>query len=203
MGGKLCIFGGTFNPVHRGHLAMARAACKQFDLDRLLWVPAGQPPHKPLLGNATIDDRLEMVRLAIASEAGMELSPIDAHRPGPAYAIDTLELLDRAYPETCWYWLLGEDSLIDLPGWQRASELIGRCHWLVAARQNNSRLEGQLVELRERYRAQFSPLAHFWCAISSTGVRERIAQGLAIDDLVPGAVAAYIHRHHLYTAHPR
>ncbi|BAC91957.1 nicotinate (nicotinamide) nucleotide adenylyltransferase [Gloeobacter violaceus] len=200
MGERLGIFGGTFNPVHRGHLAMARAARDRCGLDQILWVPAAQPPHKPLAGGASIGDRVEMVRLAIAGEAGMALSLVDARRPGPSYAIDTLRLLEEQYPQAQWHWLLGQDGLADLPGWYRAAELIPRCRWIVVPRPGSGADPKQaMADLTERFGAVFVPLSDFECDISSTRVREQLAAGRAgWEALLPEQVVSYIHKRGLY-----
>ncbi|UFP95071.1 nicotinate (nicotinamide) nucleotide adenylyltransferase [Gloeobacter morelensis] len=200
MGERLGIFGGTFNPVHRGHLAMAHAARERCKLDQILWVPAAQPPHKPLAGGASIDERVEMVRLAIAGEAGMALSLVDARRPGPSYAIDTLRLLQEQYPGAQWYWLLGQDGLADLPGWYRAAELIPRCRWIVVPRPGSGADPKQaMADLTERFGEMFALLTGFECDISSTQVREQLATGRAgWEKLLSKPVAVYIHRRGLY-----
>jgi nicotinate-nucleotide adenylyltransferase len=200
MGKRIGIFGGTFNPVHRGHLALARAARDRCGLDRILWVPAAQPPHKPLAGGASIDDRLEMVRLAIAAEPGMELSLVDAQRPGPSYAIDTLRLLEKQCPGAHWHWLLGQDGLADLPDWYRAGELIPRCCWIVVPRPGSGADPKQaMADLTDRFGAVFVLLAGFKCDTSSTRVREQLASGQAgWEALLPEPAAAYIRKCGLY-----
>jgi len=195
---RLGLFGGTFNPVHNGHLAMARRALDQCALDRLLWIPAGRPPHKPTPGGASSEDRVRMIGLAIAGEPRFALSRVDLDRDGPSYSIDTLTLLAERHPEVqTWHWLVGQDALADLPGWHRAAELIPRCRWIVAPRAGAT-LEAALVPLRERYGDRFEVLTDFQMDISSSAVRARIARGDAGAGLVPAAVAHYIQTHSLY-----
>lgn len=196
---RTCIFGGTFNPVHRGHLAMAVAAREQFALDRILWVPAGLPPHKPRPDGATTGERLEMIRLAIAGQPGFALSQIDVDRPGPSYAIDTLHLLEKQYPATEWFWLIGQDMLTDLESWVRASELIPLCHWIIALRSRGpmTTLNSTLERLRQCFGDHFHLLNDFECEVSSTEVRGRLGRG-EIGEEVPAAVQAFIREHRLY-----
>ncbi|MBC8121869.1 MAG: nicotinate (nicotinamide) nucleotide adenylyltransferase [Gemmatimonadaceae bacterium] len=201
---RVCIFGGTFNPVHRGHLAMARAARDQHALDLMLWTPAGHPPHKPLAGGATTHERLTMVELAIAGEAGFAVSPVDIARSGPSYAIETHALLAAQYPLAEWFWLMGEDSLADLGNWYCACELIGRCHWLVAPRPGDrTDLDRSIEQLQQHFGGNFSVLREFYSDISSTRVREQIATAQNIEALVPEMVAAFIYKNKLYGDPPR
>jgi nicotinate-nucleotide adenylyltransferase len=120
---RVGILGGTFNPVHHGHLIMAEQALWQFNLDQVLWMPAGDPPHKPLAGGASKEDRLAMVKLAIADHERFACSDLEIRRPGPSYAIETLRCLIQEQPNTQWYWIIGVDALRDLPQWYQAEEL--------------------------------------------------------------------------------
>ncbi|WP_416674687.1 nicotinate (nicotinamide) nucleotide adenylyltransferase [Egbenema bharatensis] len=137
---KLAIFGGSFNPVHYGHLLMAETALTQFSLDQVIWVPTYQPPHKSTEELIGFEHRFNMVQQAIASHSHFICSDIEfylAHRSSPAnrtYAIDTLMALQIHYPQSRWYWLIGVDAFQSLPHWYRHQDLVAHCDWLVAPR---------------------------------------------------------------------
>lgn len=131
---RLGVLGGTFNPVHWGHLLMAEAAIGQFKLDRVLWIPTYHPPHKPATELADAADRLEMIRLAIAPHPAFELSTIELERRGSSYAIDTFADLQAIYPDSEWNWIVGLDAFQSLPRWHARQQLIPKCRWLVAPR---------------------------------------------------------------------
>lgn len=195
---RVCIFGGTFNPIHWGHLVMAQQAYEGFGLDEVLWVPAGQPPHKALSGGATTEQRVEMVRLAIDGCPYFRLSQVDATRDGPSYAYQTLQILRREYPQTEWYWLLGEDAVQDLINWYRADDVIPCCHWLVAVRSGDAPLKAYLESLSTKYQTGFSLIEGPVFDLSSTLVRERLNQGRSIRFLVHPKVDQFIFEQELY-----
>jgi len=118
------IFGGTFDPPHVGHLALALAAQQQLNLDRVLWVPTADPPHKLGQPLSPVQDRLDMVLAAIQGQPGFEISRVDIDRPGPHWSADTVWLLKHAQPDVEWVFLMGGDSLRDLPHWGRPQELL-------------------------------------------------------------------------------
>ncbi|UBF25530.1 nicotinate (nicotinamide) nucleotide adenylyltransferase [Kovacikia minuta CCNUW1] len=130
---NVAILGGTFNPIHWGHLLLAETALDQFGLDRVIWVPTCNPPHKDrdLL---MFSHRLEMVRRAIADHSAFTVSDIDAHRCGVSYAITTLTDLQAFYPNTNWFWIIGIDAFQTLPKWRESEALMAQCTWLVAPR---------------------------------------------------------------------
>ena len=120
---KLGILGGTFNPIHNGHLAMAEAARKAHGLDTVLFVPAPRPPHKDQ-DLAAVEDRLEMVRIAVPGHAGFEVSDIEVARPGISYTVDTLEALQSLHPDAELFFIIGEDSIPELPGWRHTQRIL-------------------------------------------------------------------------------
>jgi nicotinate-nucleotide adenylyltransferase len=196
---RLCLFGGTFNPVHRGHLAMAEVALEQFALDQVIWVPAGHPPHKPLLGGVTSEERLEMVRLTIAGNSKFSLSLVDINRTGPSYAIDTLGLLKAENPDAQWFWLIGQDSLLDLPTWFCANELIFSCEWIIAPRSvQQNELSRQLNVLEIQFGQRFWLLQDFSMDISSTAIREALKNGQSVQNWLLSPVSDFISRNKLY-----
>ncbi len=131
---RRAILGGTFNPPHLGHLAAAAVALDQAALHQVIWVPAGQPPHRTIERLTTLPHRLEMIRLAIAPYPAFSLSTVDCDRASPSYAVHTLLDLQRQYPASHWYWIIGLDAFQTLPRWYRRLELIPQCTWLVAPR---------------------------------------------------------------------
>lgn len=142
---NIAIFGGTFNPVHWGHLLIAETAVDQFQLDRVIWVPAFRSPHK---ANALLafEHRLEMVRRAIATHPAFVVSAIEGQRQGTSYAIATLNTLQAHEPNACWYWVIGDDAFQSLPRWYASEALIAQCTWLVAPRRSpnkNVPLQGE------------------------------------------------------------
>ncbi len=134
---RRAILGGTFNPPHLGHLAVAAVALDQAALHQVIWVPAGQPPHRTIDPLTKLPHRLEMLRLAIAPYPAFSLSTVDCDRASPSYAVHTLLKLQRQYPASHWYWIIGLDAFQTLPRWYRRLELIPQCTWLVAPRPIN------------------------------------------------------------------
>jgi nicotinate-nucleotide adenylyltransferase len=130
---KIAIFGGTFDPIHWGHLLIAETAFDQFQLDRVLWVPTFRPLYKahPLLA---FEQRLEMVRRAIADHPAFSVYAIDGQQAGASYAIDTFNALQLLEPNALWYWIVGNDAFQSLPRWRSSQSLVTQCIWLVAPR---------------------------------------------------------------------
>ncbi|MBI4567187.1 MAG: nicotinate (nicotinamide) nucleotide adenylyltransferase [Planctomycetes bacterium] len=198
---RLCVFGGTFDPIHNGHLIIARLALERFAVDRMLFVPAGTPPHKKTDG-AGAADRLAMTRLATAGSSGFETWDEEVRRGGESYAIDTVRALRAANPADEICWLIGADSLAELPRWRSAEELLAECRFLTYPRAGFPR--DRLDDLRasfpqgrwEQLRADFldAPLVE----ISSTHVRARLRAGLSVTGFIPDAVRAEIERRGWY-----
>ncbi|MEG4965973.1 nicotinate (nicotinamide) nucleotide adenylyltransferase [Microcoleus sp. B6-A1] len=133
--GKIAILGGTFDPVHWGHVLVAETAASQFALDRVIWVPDRSPPHKERPDLASFEQRREMLALAIGDRPDFVISPRSANPSGSCFAIDTLLFLQKLYPgDHRWYWIIGSDALLTLPKWHRCGEIAGLCDWLVAPR---------------------------------------------------------------------
>ena len=189
---RLGIFGGSFDPVHNAHVALARLALTELRLDELLWVPAGQPWQKSRhLTSAA--DREAMLKLAIAGEPRFVLSRIELERSGPSYTIDTARALRAERPDAQWFLVIGQDQYAGFHTWHGFAELLGRVTLAIAARPDVPGAVDPTV-LAVPHEAVALPMMD----VSSTDIRERIARGQGIDDLVPHAVAGYIARHHLY-----
>lgn len=192
---RIGIFGGTFDPVHRGHLALARAALQTLALDEVRWVPAGQPWQKAGQAITPALHREAMLRLALQGEPRFVLDRCELERAGPSYMIDTLDALQAQRPQARWWLLLGADQCARLPTWHRWQDLLQRVALAVAARpgfEPPQALAGQA----------FTPLPMAADEVSATEIRRCAAAGRPLDDLVAPEVARYIARHHLYGAPP-
>lgn len=195
------ILGGTFDPPHNGHLALARAARQQLGLERVLWVLTPAPPHKRHQAITPLEHRLAMVQLAIRDEPVFVFSRVDIDRPAPHYAVDTLRLLARQFPGDGLVYVMGGDSLRDLPSWHRAAEFVALCHRLAVwprpgARIDLAALEQLLPGIRKKVRFLDAPPM----AVSSSKIRQRLARNESVEGLVPEAVFHYIRRCQLYSA---
>lgn len=187
---RIGLFGGSFDPVHLGHLLMARDALEELTLDRLLFVPAGVNPHRrDAAPRAPGWARLEMLRAAVADDPALEVDPLELERGGPSYSIDTVEALQDRWPGSRIFLLLGEDNLPKLPTWHRYKDLCDRVHFVCFGRRFEGTLPGSLPPLHRLVRR---------VDISSTEIRARIANRLPIRYLVPEAVHRLILTHGLY-----
>ncbi len=195
---KLAIFGGTFNPIHNGHLHLVQGFRERLGIDSVMLVPSLVPPHKAAEDLANANDRLAMCRLA-AQPHGLEVSDIELHRKGPSYTVDTLRQLHHAYPDTELYLLMGADMFLTLEQWREYKDLFRLARMCAVPRDENGRNE--LLSYAEKLNA-LGAKTHVeelsLLPISSTLVRERVKQGLPIANLVPTAVEDYILQHHLY-----
>jgi nicotinate-nucleotide adenylyltransferase len=197
---KLGVLGGTFDPVHLGHLKMAEAAKNALGLERVLLVPAGQPLTRVNQQVSPAGQRLEMLRLAVQDRPGLEVSPIEIERPGPTYTIDTLAALKTQFgKETEIYFILGWDSLAQLPGWRHPALLVNMCRIVAVPRPGYSKpdmdaLEGRISGLKNSVIFLEQP----YIDISATEIRKMAANGETIDRLVPAPVAEYIKKHNMY-----
>ena len=197
---EIGLMGGSFNPIHCGHVALARAALDSGRVERVLFLPTGNPPHKKE-GLADKFDRLRMVELAVEHEAGMAVCREEIDRDGVIYTVDTLAALKRKMPDCTLTYLIGADTLRALGTWRRVETVIERCKFLVMMREGETREEViRLAGLWTQRGAQIDFLDARKMDISSTQIREQIQKGLPFERLVPQAVADYIHEHGLYGA---
>jgi len=205
MSETLAFFGGTFDPVHCGHMAIARSVAERAGLDRLTFVPAGVPPHK-VHAHSAAGHRLAMLNLAVAGHDNLSVSDIELTRPGRSYTYDTLCALRERHPRARLVWLIGLDMLADLPQWFRAGDLVREFDLLVAMRPpGGPLLEAAMTTVRAAFgdtiaqrlasRVLETPLID----ISSTAIRARVAAGLSIDGMVPPAVERYVKENGLYS----
>ena len=214
-GARVGVLGGTFNPIHLGHLAAARAAQATLALDRLLFVPSHAPPHRTDSLLASGYHRLQMTALAVAEVPGWQASDVELVRGGPSYTYHTLIALGTAEPASQFFFVTGADAFADIATWRHYPDLLELAHFVVIARTGTSfdHLRSRLPALTSRMvpcettpastlRSASSPSIFLINAatpdVSSTEIRRRVAAGESLDGLVPDSVATYIADHHLY-----
>ncbi len=199
---KIGIMGGTFDPIHNGHLMLGRAALEAFGLDRVWYMPNGNPPHKDSSSIETdVHDRVEMVRLAISSCREFRLEPYEAKRREVSYSYSTMEYFRGIYPEDDFYFIIGADSLFMIDKWVHPERIFPTCTVLAAYRDEiNTRqaMEEKIRELTETYGARIRLLVTPLVRISSHELRNEVREGRSIAGYVPEAVNTYILEKHLY-----
>lgn len=196
--------GGTFNPIHHGHLVTAQEALDQFRLDRVIFIPTGNPPHKIEDRLAGAEDRYLMTVIATSSNSRFFVSRIEIDRQGKSYTIDTLRELRKEYagsPDL--YFITGADAILEILTWRKPDEIVHLCKFIAATRPGYDL--SPIKELKDRlFDNQDDANGHIFnmeipaLAISSTDIRKRIIEGRAIDYLVPEGVSNYILKHGLY-----
>ena len=217
---RLGLLGGSFNPVHDGHLAIARQTREALGLDQVLFIPTSQPPHKPNNSLAPAQDRYEMVHIAIASNPTFAISDVEIRRPGKSYTIDTVRLLQQAYgAQTQLFFLIGLDAFLDFPSWRDPQTLLKLCTFVVLSRPGLSFRSLSTVALlppipypsladldADRISRIEAPIGTHGLiclrlppsAVSASDIRARIRQGLPAANQLPPLVESYILHHHLY-----
>ena len=195
---KIGVLGGTFDPVHLGHLALAEHARRQLELERMLWVPAGEPWRKRGRTISPAEQRCEMVRLAIAGDATAELSTLEADRGGPSYSVETLARLARECPTWEIHFVMGLDALLDLPNWREPARLVSLATLAVAVRGGERLAGAELKELSPGLDTRVVWLDMPDIEISATDVRRRAGEGASLAGLVPALVERYVLEQGLY-----
>src|SRR6267143_689316 len=217
---RLGLLGGSFNPVHNGHLTIARQAREALGLDQILFIPTSYPPHKPNGILAPAKDRHEMVRLAITSDPSLAISDVEIRRPGKSYSIDTIRLLRQEYgAQTQLFFLIGFDAFLDFPSWREPLTLLELCPFVVLSRPGLSFRSLSTVALLPpipypsladldagRISRLEAPIGKQRliclklppCAISASDIRSRVRQGLPVANLLPPLLESYILQHYLY-----
>ncbi len=197
---RIGIYGGTFSPVHNGHVAAAKAFMEQMWLDILYVIPTGVTPHKYMKGNATATQRLEMCRLAFGEMDGVIVTDMEMRREGKSYTVDTLRELYR--PENRLFLLLGTDMMLTLDTWREPEEIFKLSYPVYIRRESDTTLDDQIVQKIADYNQKYGKVVRRIVAppieLSSSMVRERVSQGQPIDDMVHPLVANYIKAHGLY-----
>lgn len=189
---KIGLFGGSFDPVHTGHLLVAQAASEELGLSRLFFVLAAQSPFKPENKPAPANLRAAMLRLALAGKTNCEVDEQEIKRGGVSYTIDTVRDYVRRFPQAQIFYLIGADNVPSLPKWREAEELARLVEFVVVPRPGEAVKSG----LPPQFRLQI--LKGFPLALSSSQIRERVKAGLPVDALVPAAVAEAIRNNRLY-----
>ncbi len=199
---RVGVFGGTFDPVHQGHLILAEQCREQGNLDEVWFVPAPRPPQKEPLSITRFDQRVEMLALALAGNPAFRINEVEKDRPGLSYTVDTLAELRRHHPTAELHLLIGGDTLADLPNWREPKRLLQLAGLLVMARPGTPLLTAE--ELRARLGLPGSAPLSLEVAraplidISSRDLRQRVAEGRSIRYVVPRAVECYVHDRRLY-----
>jgi nicotinate-nucleotide adenylyltransferase len=196
---RIGIFGGTFDPPHLGHLILAAEARRQLNLERVLWVVTPDPPHKTGRAITPLAARLKLVEAAICQDSQFEISRVEIDRPGPHYSVDTVRLLAQMYPLAELFYLMGGDSLHDLPGWIRPRDFLAALAGIGVMRRPQDfvdlpRLERVLPGIIARVHFVDAPLLE----ISSSSVRERVANGRHFRYFLPERVYTLVEEMGLY-----
>ncbi len=210
---QIGFFGGTFDPVHNGHMAVARAAIEQLYLDELLFIPAASPPHKSDQHITPFSGRVAMLELALADEERFSVSTIEAERGGPSYTIDTLTLFrKRLGPDASFYFIIGLDAFAEITTWKKYRKLLADYNFVVIDRRSHfksgvkevvMRFFGEYQQVKEGVRqsqegSRIYSLSMEPVQVSSSMIRERLGQKQGISGIVPQGVGKYIYANGLY-----
>jgi nicotinate-nucleotide adenylyltransferase len=197
---RVALFGGSFDPPHHGHIAIATAAADIFDLESVLFTPVGRQPLKGEGAETPFADRLAMVELACASDPRFAVSDLDAPRDDgtPNYTVDTLATLRDAMPEDRLFNLVGADSFLDLPRWHEPERLLELAEWIVVSRPGFPLADLSSLELTPRQRGRVHLLQTVHEDVAATNLRERLEAGDRCGDVLSPEVSAYIQAHRLY-----
>jgi nicotinate-nucleotide adenylyltransferase len=195
---RIGILGGTFNPPHLGHLVAAQEAYRELDLDRVVLIPAGIPPHKPVDDEPGPQHRLELCRLAVGDDERFTVSDLELRRDGPSFTVDTLKTLRTQSPSDDLFLILGGDIAAGLPNWHEPERVLELATVAIAKRRGTAKaaVQGALAQLTGGERARFFEMPRI--GISSTMVRRRVRAGQPIRYFVPDGVMHYIETHGLY-----
>ncbi len=197
---KLGILGGSFNPIHNGHLILAQAALETYELDQVLFIPCAHPPHKDPGMLLPGRGRMEMIEAALEGDPRFETCTVELDRGGVSYAVDTLTELTNRYPDAAFHFIIGDDTLKELHLWHRVYDLLALCTFVTFARELDRPIRPEAIRLDspwpERLLANVTLGRRF--EVSSSDIRHRVAEGMSIRYLVPDSVDMYITEHHLY-----
>lgn len=197
---KIGIMGGTFDPIHYGHLVTAEAVRDEFNLDKVIFVPAGNPPHKKARKVTAGQHRYMMTILATISNPKFEVSTIELTKKGYTYTIDTMREFKEMLPDSTFYFITGADAVLEILKWKDSEELLKICEFVAATRPgfDISELEKELNFIKEKHNKIIYKLEVPSLAISSTDIRRRVSEGRSIKYLLPEPVERYIYKNGLY-----
>ncbi len=198
---KYGIMGGTFDPIHVGHLVIAEEIRCKFKLDKVIFIPAGNPPHKDNSKITSGDHRYQMTLLATISNPYFDVSSIELDRKGITYTIDTIKELKKCCKDSAeFYFITGADSLLELSTWKEVDQLLNMCKFVAATRPGfqMSKIETKVKELESKYSKAIYTVSVPALQISSTDIRNRIKEGTTVKYLLPESVESYIIKHKLY-----
>ncbi|MGL4606460.1 MAG: nicotinate-nucleotide adenylyltransferase [Eubacteriaceae bacterium] len=197
---KIGLLGGSFNPIHTGHLLLAESARDQFELNKVLFIPTGNNPFKLSEDDISRNHRLNMVALAIEGNPNFEIVTEEIDRPGITYTIDTIEKLEKAYQNVDFYFITGADIMFEITLWKGALQLLKTVKFITTFRPGYShdKLDSRIEELRDIYDASIFKLYAPEMDISSSDIRSRVKNGYSIRYLLPGLVENYIVENNIY-----
>ncbi|MGM0502138.1 MAG: nicotinate-nucleotide adenylyltransferase [Bacillota bacterium] len=191
------IMGGTFDPIHNGHLLTAECASYQYDLDEVVFVPSGNPPHKTNKKITNAEDRYSMALIATISNSKFRVSRMEIDRPGLSYTIETVREFEKIYPGAKFYFITGADAILEIFTWKAPEELLAEVEFIAASRPGYC-LSQLGKEIYDEYRDSIHLLEIPGLAISSTNIRNRVKEGRPIKYQLPAEVESYIKKHQLY-----
>jgi len=207
MSASVALFGGSFNPIHIGHLIVARCVAEALSVSRLVLIPSRNPPHKNGDDLAPAEDRLEMTRLAVAGDSLFEVSDVEIRRSGPSYTFLTVSAYRESLgPDARLYWVIGADTLPDLHSWYRIGDLMALCQIVTARRPGYEQPDltalARVLPAERVQELQKLALRTPRIDVSASMIRQRVREGRSIRHLVPDAVNEYIGRQGLYQVKP-
>jgi len=196
---RIGIFGGSFNPLHHGHLIVAEFASETLKMDKVFFAPVVHPPHKDGRALLPIEHRLAMIETAIADNDRFELTLVDVERPGPHYSVDTVKIIQELHPGSQLYFVMGGDSFRDFSRWHAPDEIIKHCRLAVMRRPSTRPMQPTMHDEQIPNLSDYVDIIEAPpIGISATRVREQIRGGKSVRYLVPNPVLAYIHEKQLY-----
>ncbi|MDW7668196.1 MAG: nicotinate-nucleotide adenylyltransferase [Bacillota bacterium] len=200
MNNKIGIMGGTFDPIHYGHLVIANEVLFKFDLHKIIFVPTGNPPHKRSTALADAYHRYMMTQFATMTNSSFDVSNIEVEKDGIAYTVDTIKELKNKYKDTKLYFITGTDAVLDLPNWKDPEEILNLCTFISVNRPGyvTDTLDDKLNKLMEKYKGEILSIKAPQLKISSTDIRNRIQEGRPTKYLLPENVEQYILKKGLY-----
>lgn len=196
---RIGIMGGTFNPIHNAHLLMGELAREEYGIDRLLFMPGGNPPHKRDIEVTDVLHRAQMCRLAIADNPNFMFCGYEAEKDGFSYTSETLEYMQSKYPSDEIFFIIGSDSLFALESWHEPEKILSLCTLLVFCREESrGDTQNEIDRLSEKYNARIRLIHAPKFDISSSQIRERLERGKSVRYMIPAAVIEYIGENGLY-----